>query len=304
MKTIKIGTRGSLLAIAQAKSVADLLAAKHSEFKFELAEITTKGDTDTKSALQNMGGVGVFTKKIETKLLDRAIDIAVHSAKDLPSSMTDGLAIGAVPIRGSIEDVWISKHGKNLKQIESNSVVGTGSPRRQAMLVRLRPDLKVKDIRGNVQTRIAKLDDDDYDALIMARAGLERTGLKDRVTEVLSVDDFLPAPGQGALVAQIRSDDGEMAGLVNSIDDANSHRCLDIERLLLYKLNAGCSAAVGGLAVIENGDLTLKAAVLDKAGRKNLSASGRSSKAADDEMMVDGVVNDLFSQGARALIEK
>jgi hydroxymethylbilane synthase len=304
MKTIRLGTRGSLLATAQANLIAELLGHYRPEYNYELIKITTTGDSDIQSPLPEIGGTGVFTKKIERELLNGTIDMAIHSAKDLPSVMTDGLIIGAVPKRADANDVWLSRNGQKLAEIESGSVVGTGSPRRQAMLLNYRPDLKVKDIRGNIQTRLRKLKDSEYDALIMAHAGLVRSGLADNITEILTDDIFLPAPGQGALAAQIRSDDIRIADLVKPIDDSDSHRCLDTERRLLYKLNAGCSAAVGGLAEIKNGELTLQAAVLDKSGSKRIRSSGKSISEKDDLKLVDYVVNDLFSQGAKELIEQ
>ncbi|MCP4580482.1 MAG: hydroxymethylbilane synthase [candidate division Zixibacteria bacterium] len=304
MSIIRIGTRCSPLAVVQAKFIAELLVKYHPGQNYELIKVTTSGDTDTDSSLQKIGGTGVFTKRIEQELLKKEIDVAVHSAKDLPSIMTEGLTIGAVPARAAIEDAWLSGDGKKLMEIEADSVVGSGSPRRQFMLLNIRPDLKVRDIRGNIQTRIRKLEDGDYDALIMARAGLERMGLEGKITEILSVRDFLPAPGQGALVVQIRSEDENAAALMKSLDNANVHRCLDSERLLLSKLNAGCSAAVGGLAVIESSELILKAVVLDKTGSNHLHVSGRSPAAADDVKMVASLVSDLLSQGAQAYIEQ
>jgi len=293
-----------LLATAQANLVAELLSRFNPEYNFDLVKITTAGDLDNQSPLPEIGGAGVFTKKIEQELIIGTIDIAVHSAKDLPSVMTNGLIIGAVPKRAAAEDIWIARNGKKLTEIESGSVVGTSSPRRRAMLFNFRPDLKVKDIRGNVQTRLRKLDDGEYDAIIMAYAGLIRCGLAAKITEILPYDIFLPAPGQGALAIQIRSHDIKITNLVKPIDDADSHRCLDLERQLLFKLNAGCSAAVGGLATIENAILTLQVTVLDKSGLKRLHSIGRSKSEKDDFRLVDDVVNELCSQGAKELIER
>jgi len=304
MNVIRIGTRGSLLAIAQANLVAESLSRHHPEFNYELVKITTAGDTDIQSSLPEIGGIGVFAKKIEQELLNSVINIAVHSAKDLPSVMTEGLTIGVVPKRAAVDDVWLSRDARKLSAIKPGSVVGTGSPRRQAMLLNYRPDLKVKDIRGNIQTRLRKLENGEYDALIMAHAGLVRSGLADKITEILSYEIFLPAAGQGALVVQIRNNDIKTADLIKPIDDHDSHRCLNTERRLLYKLNAGCSAAVGGLAEIKNGELFLQAAVLDKSGSRCLRSSGKSISEKDDFRLVDDVANGLYSQGARKLIER
>lgn len=300
---IRVGSRGSRLALSQTKYVISLLERHNPGTDFKAVTVKTEGDRDVSTSLEKMGGIGVFTKKIEKALLERSIDVAVHSAKDLPSIMTDGLEIGAVPPRESCEDVWISRDGAVLSEIRSDGIVGTGSPRRRAMLLRLRPDLRVADIRGNVETRLRKMENGDYDGLIMAYAGLKRTGLEDRVTSVLSEDDFLPAPGQGFLAVQIREDDWDISRIVTSIDDSTAHRCLNIERGLLQRLNAGCSAAVGGLARFADGRITLRAVVLDKNGKRRLYAEGDISPEQTDEMLVNMVTERLFSMGAGGIIK-
>jgi len=301
---IKIGTRGGQLALAQTDYVIDLLRKKYAGINIERTVIKTKGDIDKISSLGTIGGDGVFTKGIEQALLDNVIDIAVHSAKDLPSIMTDKLTIGAVPPRENCADVWISKQNNSLSQTTTGSLVGTGSPRRQAMLLNMRPDLKVAGIRGNIETRMDKLNKGEYDALIMAYAGLKRIDLDYKITEILPTEYFIPAPGQGALVVQIRKDDNKMARIVTSIDHAPSHRCLDIERLLLRKLNAGCSTPIGGWAYFNNNNIFLRAAVLDKDGKSRLYAERNCAPEISDEALVDDVIDQLNSQGAKGIIER
>lgn len=302
MATIRIGTRAGALAMAQTEFIIDLLRRNFPDIKFEIVTITTKGDADRKSPLEKIGGAGVFTKRIEMALLNNKIDIAVHSAKDLPSKMTPGLKIGAVPRRESPNDAWLSADGKSLNDTAASSTVGTGSPRRQAMLLHIRPDLKAKDIRGNVPTRLKKLEDGLYDSLIMAYAGLKRIGLDIKITQVLPLNIFLPAPGQGALIAQIREYDRHPEELLKTIDDSEAHRCLDVERWLLEMLDAGCSAAIGGLAQIENGTLEMRVSILDKHGATRLDEMGSSTAAAGDREMIADLVKELLARGADKLI--
>ncbi len=299
---IKVGTRGSRLAQAQTDYVIHLLQQKHSNIRYEKTVIKTTGDTDRISSLENIGGVGVFTKQIEKELLDAATDIAIHSAKDLPSQMTDGLIIGAVPPRENCADVWISRRSIKLMEASPGASIGSGSPRRAALILNMRPDLKIENIRGNIETRLKKLDNGEFDAIIMAYAGLKRIGLEDRITEILPPGKFLPAAGQGALMVQVRQDDNKVIDVVRPIDNPISHRCLDIERLLLFKLKAGCSAPVGGWARIENNRIKLSAVVLDKDGKRRLNADNDSNIKTPDENIVDDVVEQLNMQGAEQII--
>lgn len=301
-KTIKIGSRGSNLALAQSNYVINLIRRDNPDLVPKLTIIKTEGDSDRKSSLENLGGIGVFTKKIESELLEEKIDIAVHSAKDLPSVMTDGLVIGAVPEREDYRDVWISRKNIGLMEIDDGAVIGTSSPRRRAQLLNIRPYLCVKDIRGNIETRLRKINDGEYDALIMAAAGLKRAGLDNKITEYLSTEIFIPAPGQGALVIQVRADDEENISLAGQVDNAMAHRCLDIERLLLKELNAGCSAAVGGLAETDDETIRLTAVVLDKDGRNRLFESNTISIDKPDNLLIEKVVGALLSRGAGDLI--
>lgn len=301
---IKVGSRESKLALAQTDSVIKALKDKNPEVGLEIVTISTAGDSDRLSRLDRTETAGFFIKQIETELLKGGIDIAVHSAKDLPSKPVEGLIIAAVPPRGPVEDVWISRNGNKLTEIGSGSVVGTGSPRRRAMLLNMRPDLTVNPIRGNVESRINKLRSGEYDAIILARAGLVRIGLEELITEVFSIDDFLPAPGQGTLAIQVRSEDEAVKSLVESIDDTVSHRCLDIERLLLSGLGIGCSAAVGGLAIPENERIHLKAVILDGEGRTRVFAAGSIHQNQPDQHLADEVINRLISDGGADLIAK
>ncbi len=303
MSSFKIGTRGSKLALTQTKHVIAMLQEKNPGVVLELVIIKTEGDVDQKTSLEKIGGVGLFTKQIEQALLDHTIDIAVHSAKDLPSVMTDGLTIGAIPEREDCRDAWLSRDGSGFKDIKKGAVVGTSSPRRRAQLYQIRPDLETRDIRGNVDTRMRKLDKGDFDAILMAHAGLKRIGMDNRITELIPTDTILPAPGQGFLLVQTRADDDKAVKLTSAIDNLATRRLLNIERLLLAGLNAGCSAAVGGIAEYDSTDITLNAVVLDKYGRKRLFKSNGINKDRADRDLVDPIVEYMFAHGARELIE-
>jgi hydroxymethylbilane synthase len=250
-----------------------------------------------------MKSVGIFTSQIEKELLAGNIDIAVHSAKDLPSWDTNALKIAAVPERGYCEDVLVSRADRPLDKLATGSVIGTGSVRRQAMLLHFRPDLIVKNIRGNIETRLKKVQNGEYDAIILAHSGLNRLGMEDRIIEMLPCEKFLPAPGQGALAVQCRQDDKTIDDMLKSINHPASFRCLKIERLLLRKLNAGCSMAIGGLAKYDNDQIKLEAVVLDKSGKNRLFASYAIAPDQPDELLVDQVTDKLMEQGAEKLIE-
>ena len=207
-RTFIVGTRGSRLALAQTALVVDALRAAHPDARFEVREITTQGDRDTKP-LSEIGGQGVFTKAIEDALLRNEIDIAVHSMKDLPPRLTEGLTIAAVPKRGDPRDALVTKDGRKLADLTPGARIGTGSARRAVQLRAMRPDVECVDIRGNVDTRIRKVDEGEYDAIVVAMAGLERLGLTARASQIFSVEEMVPSPGQGALAVQVRTDDVE-----------------------------------------------------------------------------------------------
>lgn len=288
--------------MAQTQAVVQALATAHPDVTIELVSITTDGDQDRRTALHHMGGQGVFTKALEHALRDRRVDFAVHSAKDLPSVMDDDLAIAAVPTRASAADAWISRDGSTIEEIKAGALVGTGSPRRKAQLLHLRNDLRVGDIRGNVETRVGKLRDGQYDAIVMAQAGLTRAAISVHIAQVFDTSVFLPAPGQGALAVQCRAGDEPVSSVLQSIDDADSHRCLDIERALLAELKAGCSTPIGGIAAIDGDRIMLRAIVLDEEGTTALRAEHSITQADSDNSLVDTVVGHLIEQGAEAIV--
>lgn len=300
---LRVGSRASRLALAQTRQVIVQLEARNRGLSAELVEITTEGDIDHTSPLASMGGEGLFTKQIEQALLDDRIDIAVHSAKDLPSTMIPELRLAAVPERESPNDVWLSKDDVPYDDITAATIVGTGSPRRKAQVLHRHHSADVRGIRGNVETRLKKLRDGDYDGLIMAHAGLKRSGLADAVTEVLPFDRMLPAPGQGALAIQTRAGDERAIASAETLDHAVTHRLLDIERLLMAQLGAGCSTPLGGIARLLEGKVVLSVVLLDESGMQRLEAEHAIATDGDDRSLVASVVDQLLTQGARELID-
>jgi hydroxymethylbilane synthase len=249
--TLRLGTRRSALAMAQAGVVADTLRANG--FTVDLVEVTTEGDRSAE-ALTTLGGTGVFVADLRRRLLDGEVDLAVHSLKDLPTAPADELRIAAIPSRADARDVLVARDGMTLSDLPAGARVGTGSPRRAAQLRALGLDLDVVPIRGNVDTRLRKVGD-EVDAVVLAAAGLARLGRLDEATEVLDPVQMLPAPGQGALAVECRADDESLAAaLRDSLDDAVTRAAVSAERAFLAALEAGCTAPVGALADVALGE--------------------------------------------------
>jgi hydroxymethylbilane synthase len=295
---LRLGTRASALARWQADWVAARLRERG--VTVEMVPITTQGDVKT-GPLGQIGGQGLFTKELQRALLECQIDLAVHSLKDLPTAPVEGLSIAAVPERESTADVLISLKAADIESLPSAARVGTGSLRRKAQLLHLRPDLVIQDIRGNVETRLRKLDEGEYDAIILAEAGLKRLGLARRITCVISRITMLPAVGQGALAIETRDDDEPTRSMLAPLDHYETHCSVLAERTLLFALRAGCLAPVGALARIEGERLVLDAVVLSSDGKRRLVASG-SSDVASAIAVGQQVAEDLLSQGAAELI--
>ncbi|MCC6381184.1 MAG: hydroxymethylbilane synthase [Dehalococcoidia bacterium] len=264
MTTLRLGTRGSKLALAQAGLVADRLRATHPGLEVVLITVTTAGDRDQKSALAE--GVGWFTAALQEAIRQGEVDFAVHSYKDLPTRRPEGLVLAAVPLRDDPRDALVSRRGHTLRQLPAGAVVGTSSPRREAQLRATRPDLDVRPMRGNVDTRLAKVAAGEYDATVLALAGLRRLGCDDRATEVFAVHDFLPAPAQGALAVECRADDAPTRALLAAVDDPLVRRAVTAERSFLAAIDAGCSFPAAAYA--EHFGTTLKLhALLAPGGR-------------------------------------
>ncbi len=295
---LRIGTRGSALARWQAEWVAAWL--QEHGVAVDLVPITTQGDVKA-GPLAQIGGQGLFTKEIQRALLDRSVDVAVHSCKDLPTAQVEGLIIAAVPPRESTSDVLVSLKAESIESLPPRARIGTGSLRRKAQLLHLRPDLIVEDIRGNVETRLRKLEEGEFDAIVLAEAGLKRLGLAADNTHVIPRDQMLSAVGQGALAIETRVDDVATQSFLSALDDHDSHQAVVAERSLLYELRAGCSAPVGGWARVESGQLALDAVVLSADGKRRLIADDAATSAEAVELG-RRVAERLLADGAAELI--
>ena len=271
---LRIGTRGSPLALAQAREVRARLAAAHGldAGRIELRAIRTSGDMVQDRPLTDIGGKGLFTKEIDQALIDGAIDLAVHSAKDLPTVLPLGLAIAGYLPREDARDAFISRKAPTLGELAHGAVVGTASLRRQAMVRRLRPDLAVTLFRGNVETRLRKLDEGVVDATLLAMAGLNRLGRADAATSVLSVEEFPPAVGQGAIAIAARADDADTRDLLAAIVDADTASALAAERAFLAVLDGSCRTPIAGHAIVEGHNLRFFGLILRPDGSQVFEA--------------------------------
>jgi len=296
---IRIGTRASQLAQWQAHWVAGQLRDQGATV--ELVDITTSGDTEQHGPVAGLGMQGVFTKEIQAAVLENRVDVAVHSLKDLPTEPIAGLILAAVPERENVADALVTGLANSLASLPQGASVGTGSLRRQSQLKSLRPDLQVAGIRGNVDTRLRKLDEGEYDAIILAAAGLQRLGLGQRITELLQPPQMLPAPGQGALGIECREADAQIRELLFGLEDADSRISIDAERSMLALLHGGCSVPVGAWGRVESGQLTLDGLVANLDGTKILRASAQGDVTTAAEVG-RRVAEQLLEQGAAEII--
>lgn len=280
LTTLRVGTRGSRLAVAQTEWVVQGLKELNPGLDTEIVIIKTTGDEILDKPLAEVGGKGLFVKEIETALLNREIDVAVHSMKDVPGILPDGLQIAAIPKRLEPFDAFVSSKYRYLSDLPKNAKVGTGSARRKAELLRYRSDLEIVPMRGNVDTRLKKLDDGEADAIILAQAGLERMGLKERVKAVIGMNILLPAAGQGALALEARVDDSITNMIVNALHDANSAMCVLAERAFMQTLGGDCNIPAAALAEACCGNVILTGAIFSANGREGYVESVVSSETA------------------------
>ncbi len=301
---IRIGTRGSRLARWQADWVAGRLRERHPGLIVDLVEIRTQGDRDRNSPLAELGGTGLFTKEIQFALLDRTVDVAVHSLKDLPTTGPEQLILGAIPPREDMADALIAPQSRSLRALPAGATLGTGSLRRRAQILHLRPDLNVVGVRGNVETRLKFAGESGtLDGVVLAEAGLRRLGLDGQVTERLGPPDFLPAVGQGALGLECRADDVEIRGWLQPLDHPATRRAVIAERRVLAELEGGCMIPLAAWARDVEGELVLDAAVFDPEGRERIFAS-RQGPISDPEGLGHSVAEALRGLGARRLLDR
>ncbi len=309
MKSLNMGTRGSPLALAQARLVAHALELRHDGLKIEEKVIRTTGDKQQNSPLPQIGGKGVFTLEIEAALLSGEIDFAVHSLKDLPPAMPEGLCLAAVPARENPCDCLVL-HDLNVPTSETGDValkilplgalVGTSSLRRAAMLRNLRPDLRIESVRGNVETRLRKLHEEGFHAIVLARAGLKRLGIEFENTLNLPESWFVPAPGQGALALQSRRDNLDCRAILMALEDPATRAAVEAERAVGAVLEAGCSTPLGALARAAGDSISMHAVVLSPDGKERIAVAVQGSGA--PERIGETAARSLLQKGARELL--
>lgn len=295
--TLRIATRKSALALWQANHVRDLLLEAHPGIEIELVKIVTQGDRILDRPLSEIGGKGLFLKELERAMLNGEADLAVHSMKDVPASMEEGLVLDAVLPRANPYDALVSRNDLLLADLTAGSRIGTSSLRRKSQLLALRPDLEVTDLRGNVDTRLRKLDERQYDAIILACAGLERLGLGERITETLQPPDWLPASTQGIIGLQCRGDDARTRSLIKPLADADTMVVASAERSVARVLEATCQVPLAVHAVLDNGVVHLRSVVSTPDGKESIWAVGE-APAPDAVALGERLAADLLKNGA------
>ena len=302
MKALTVATRGGALAITQTKHVVATLKNIHPGLDIEIKEISTTGDQDRRTALWNLRDTGFFTSQLEDALLAKEADFAVHSFKDLPTAEPEGLTITAVFDRNFVEDCLVSaSDAGSIEQLPTGAKIGTSSLRRAAQLKHLRSDLEPTPIRGNVQTRLDKLETDEFDAVLLARAGLERLDLAGRISFVFDPTIFIPAPAQGALGIQTRADDAETNKIIATIDEADARTTTSAERTILTTMQCGCHAPVGAYARIMGDNIDIRAFISDPQGKDFISreVTGSADQATP---LAEQIANELLNAGGKEIL--
>ena len=302
-KTIRIGTRGSQLALYQAKKVKATLENIFPELQVELKIIKTKGDKILDVALSKIGDKGLFTKEIENELIDGSVDLAVHSLKDLPTKLPDGLKLGAVLERGEFRDALISLNGKKIADLKAGDVVATSSLRRIAGLLKINNQIVIKDIRGNVNSRLQKMEDGYCDAMIMAAAGLQRLGLEQYITEIIDPEVIMPAVSQGAIAIETRLNDPEVDELMEKLNHLDTWNTVVAERAFLAHLEGGCQVPLGCYSRVENGTLSMSGFVASIDGKQYIreDVSGEMSKGAELGVQM---AEKMLEKGAKEILDQ
>ena len=302
MKPLRIGTRGSALALWQARSISDTLRTLTGT-ESELVIVKTSGDKFQQKSFGEIGTKGIFIKELEDALLENRIDLAVHSMKDVPTEMPDGLTMAAICKRQDVRDALLSRSGASLERLVRGARVGTSSLRRKSQLLYARRDLQILDLRGNVDTRIEKLKRGDYDAIVLAKAGLDRLGLSANITEVLPTDVCLPAAGQGAIGIQSRLDDVEIRNILSPLNDTETCQGVEAERAALARLEGGCQVSIGAWGRLEQSNLVLEVAVLSPDGTERLLEKSRGAPH-EAARLGEAVAVKMLEKGAALLLAR
>jgi len=303
VQVIKIATRKSPLALWQAGYVKNKLIAHHPELIVELVPMITQGDVLLDSPLSKIGGKGLFVKQLELALLNNEADIAVHSIKDIPAEFPDGLELTTICVRDDVRDAFISNQYNNLSELPKNAIIGTSSLRRQCQLKALYPNLVIKDLRGNVGSRLQKLDNNEYDAIILAAAGLKRLELGERIKQYIPVEVILPAVGQGAIGIETRQNDDRIFQLLAPLDDHNTRYCVIAERAMNNHLQGGCQVPIACYSILEQDTLTLKGLVGSLDGRHIITANVVGNKQQATELGIM-LAEQLIAQGADKILSQ
>lgn len=302
-KILKIATRQSPLALWQANYVKARLQQIHTDLQIELVPMVTKGDVILDTPLAKIGGKGLFVKELEVALLNGEADIAVHSMKDVPMQFPEGLGLSVICQREDPRDAFVSNSYHSLMDLPKGAIVGTSSLRRQCQLKQLRPDLNIHSLRGNVGTRLAKLDNGEYDAIILAAAGLIRLGLEQRITSFIDIEQCLPAAGQGAVGIECRTDDHEVQQLLAPLADLETTYCVLAERAMNMHLQGGCQVPIAGYAILAENQLYLRALVGDLDEAVIIRSEGKSA-VENAEMLGIQIAEQLLQQGADKILQK
>lgn len=300
--TLRIATRKSQLALWQAEYVRERLLAIDPSLTIELIKMSTQGDKILDTPLAKIGGKGLFIKELEARMLDGSADLAVHSTKDMPAELPEGLHIAAICEREDPRDAFVSNAYDSLDDLPQGAVVGTSSLRRQCQLRAVRPDLDIRDLRGNVNTRLAKLDAGDYDTIILAAAGLKRLGFADRIRSVIDTTISLPAVGQGAVCIETRSNDDAVNALVRQLNHEPTARCVRAERAMNTRLEGGCQVPIAGFAELDGNTLSMRGLVGHTDGQHTVRAS-ITGNADNAEQLGTALADDLLAQGAADILK-
>lgn len=302
MTTLRIATRKSQLALWQAEYIRDRLLTLDPTLTIELHKMSTQGDKILDTPLAKIGGKGLFIKELEARMLDGSADLAVHSTKDMPVALPDGLHIAAICEREDPRDAFVSNQCGSLQDLPQGAIVGTSSLRRQCQVRALRPDLDIRDLRGNVNTRLAKLDAGEYDAIILATAGLKRLEFNDRIAQCIDPAISLPAVGQGAVCIETRTDDNTVNDLIRQLNDESTAHCVLAERAMNTRLEGGCQVPIAGYAELDGNTLHLRGLVGSPDGRTIIRSEG-SADVGEAGKLGTRVADDLLSMGAREILQ-
>ena len=302
-KTVRIGTRASLLAVTQSTWVKTQIEQQYPATTVELVKITTKGDKILDVPLAKVGGKGLFVKEIEDALLEGRVDLAVHSMKDVPTDLPDGLHVAVIPPRETALDAFISVRYNILEELPAGATIGTSSLRRKAQLAALRPDLDIQDLRGNLDTRLHKLDEGQYDAIILAGAGLNRLGMQDRITTLFTPEQMLPAIGQGSLGIELRKSDNELLAGMQFLHDQTTAIAVAAERAFLLRLEGGCQVPIGAHATLKGDSVTLTGLIAAVDGVKVLREQ-QSAPFDQAEQLGKSLAEILLDRGGKAILDE